>query len=176
MSLKTQADALLRTAAESGDVPGVVATATDRNGTIYEGGFGLRALGESAEMTPDTVVWIASMTKALTGMAAMQLVEQGKLSLDSPVGNVIPALGEVEVLEGFDADHQPRTRKPKRALTLRHLLTHTAGFAYEFWNADVMSCATNRSRAYPLLSVARTQRCSYCCTSIQVIAGNTASI
>jgi len=138
MSLKTQADALLRTAAESGDVPGVVATATDRNGTIYEGGFGLRALGESAEMTPDTVVWIASMTKALTGMAAMQLVEQGKLSLDSPVGSVIPALGEVEVLEGFDADHQPRTRKPKRALTLRHLLTHTAGFAYEFWNADVV--------------------------------------
>ena len=108
MSLKTQADALLRTAAESGDVPGVVATATDRNGTIYEGGFGLRALGESAEMTPDTVVWIASMTKALTGMAAMQLVEQGKLSLDSPVGNVIPALGEVEVLEGFDAVGQPR--------------------------------------------------------------------
>jgi methyl acetate hydrolase len=138
MSLKTQADALLRTAAESGDVPGVVATATDRDATIYEGGFGWRTLGESAEMTPDTVVWIASMTKALTGTAAMQLVEQGKLALDSPVSNVIPALGEVEVLEGFDADDQPRTRKPRRAITLRHLLTHTAGFGYSFWNADVV--------------------------------------
>jgi methyl acetate hydrolase len=138
MSLKTQADVLLRTAAESCDVPGVVATATDHNGTIYEGGFGLRALGESAEMTPDTVVWIASMTKALTGTAAMQLVEQGKLALDSPVSTIIPALGEVEVLEGFDADGQPRTRKPRRAITLRHLLTHTAGFGYSFWNADVV--------------------------------------
>jgi CubicO group peptidase (beta-lactamase class C family) len=99
MSLKTNADALLRTATESGDVPGVVATATDGNGTIYEGGFGVRTLGESAEMTPDTVVWIASMTKALTGTAAMQLVEQGKLELDTPVSDVIPALSEVAVAE-----------------------------------------------------------------------------
>ena len=138
MSLKTKADVLLRQAGESGDVPGVVAVATDRNGTIYEGGFGLRALGEPAEMTPDTVVWIASMTKALTGTAAMQLVEKGKLALDTPASDVVPAVGEAVVLEGFDADGQPRTRAPKRAITLRHLLTHTAGFGYEFWNADVV--------------------------------------
>ena len=138
MSLKTKADALLRMATESGDVPGVVATATDRNGTIYEGGFGSRALGDPAEMTSDTVVWIASMTKALTGTAAMQLVEQGELALDIPVGNIVPELAEVGVLEGFDADGQPRTRAAKRAITLRHLLTHTAGFGYEFWNADVV--------------------------------------
>ena len=138
MSLKTKADALLRMAAESGDVPGVVAVATDRNSTIYEGGFGSRVLGESAEMMPDTVVWIASMTKALTGTAAMQLVEQGKLALDMPAGDVVPELGEAVVLEGFDADGQPHTRAPKRAITLRHLLTHTAGFGYEFWNADVV--------------------------------------
>src|SRR5215471_2619377 len=139
MSLKTQADALLRSATESGDVPGVVATATDRNGTIYEGGFGSRILGEPAEMTSDTVVWIASMTKALTGTAAMQLVEQGKLELDAPASSVLPELGEAVVLEGFDEDGQPRTRAPKRPITLRHLLTHTAGFAYEFWSADVVS-------------------------------------
>ena len=138
MSIKTKADTLLRMATESGDVPGVVAAATDRNGTIYEGGFGSRVLGEPAEMTPDTVVWIASMTKALTGTAAMQLVEQGKLALDTPAGEVIPELGEAVVLEGFDADGQPRTRAPKRAITLRHLLTHTAGFGYEFWSADVV--------------------------------------
>ena len=138
MSIKTEADTLLRAAAESGDVPGVVAMATDRNEIIYEGGFGSRVLGEPAEMTPDTVVWIASMTKALTGTAAMQLVEQGKLALDMPAGEVVPELSEVVVLEGFDDEGQPRTRAPKRAITLRHLLTHTAGFGYEFWNADVV--------------------------------------
>lgn len=138
MSLKTNADALLHAAADAGDVPGVTAVATDRNGTIYEGGFGSRTLGTSTEMTPDTVVWIASMTKALTGTAAMQLVEQGKLALDTPASEVVPELGKVGVLEGFDADGQPRTRAPQRAITLRHLLTHTAGFSYEFWNADIV--------------------------------------
>jgi CubicO group peptidase (beta-lactamase class C family) len=136
---KNEVDTLLRTAAVAGDVPGVVATATNREGTIYEGGFGSRVLGEPAEMSPDTVVWIASMTKALTGTAAMQLVEQGKLELDAPASNVLPELGEAMVLEGFDEDGQPLTRTPKRPITLRHLLTHTAGFAYEFWNADVVS-------------------------------------
>jgi methyl acetate hydrolase len=138
MSLKTRADALLQDSVQAGDVPGVAAAATDRDATIYEGAFGLRVLGEPAEMTPDTVVWIASMTKALTGTAAMQLVEQGRLALDAPVGDVVPQLGDVEVLTGFDSDGQPRTRAPKRAITLRHLLTHTAGFSYEFWNADVV--------------------------------------
>jgi CubicO group peptidase (beta-lactamase class C family) len=136
---ENKVDSLLRTAAEAGDVPGVVATATTREGTIYEGGFGWRVLGEPAEMSPDTVVWIASMTKALTGTAAMQLVEQGKLELDAPASNVLPELGEAIVLEGFDENGLPLTRAPKRPITLRHLLTHTAGFAYEFWNADVVS-------------------------------------
>ena len=138
MSLKANADAILRKGVESGAVPGVVAAATDANGTIYEGAFGVRTLGKPETMTPDTVVWIASMTKALTGTAAMQLVEQEKLALDEPIGDVLPALKEVVVLEGFDADGQPRTRAPKRPITLRHLLTHTAGFGYEFWNADVV--------------------------------------
>jgi CubicO group peptidase (beta-lactamase class C family) len=89
-------------------------------------------------MTPDTVVWIASMTKAITGTAAMQLVEQGKLSLDAPASDVIAYLGEVEVLDGFDAAGQPLTRAPKRPVTLRHLLTHTAGFGYEIWSPSIM--------------------------------------
>jgi methyl acetate hydrolase len=84
MLLKNEVDTLLNMAVQDGDVPGVVAMATTREGTIYEGGFGWRVLGEPAEMSPDTVVWIASMTKALTGTAAMQLVEQGKLKLDAP--------------------------------------------------------------------------------------------
>ena len=144
MLLKERADALLQAAVESGAVPGVVAMATDRNGTLYEGGFGKRVLGQPAEMTPDTVVWIASMTKAITGTAAMQLVERGKLSLDAPAKAVIPYLGEVQVLEGFDAQGQPRLRPPRRDLTLRHLLTHTAGFGYEIWNPDIMAFQTAR--------------------------------
>jgi CubicO group peptidase (beta-lactamase class C family) len=119
------------------DVPGVVATATDIKGTTYEGGFGKRVLGEAADMTPDTVVWIASMTKAVTGAAAMQLVEKGKLSLDGPAKEVIPALGTVEVLEGFDAAGKPRMRKCRRDITLRHLLTHTAGFGYDAFSPEV---------------------------------------
>ena len=136
MSIKANADAILRRGVESGDVPGVAAAVTDANGTIYEGAFGVRTLGEPEPMTPDTVVWIGSMTKALTGAAALQLVEQGKLSLDEPIGDVLPALKDVVVLEGFDDNGEPRTRAPKRPITLRHLLTHTAGFGYEFWNAD----------------------------------------
>jgi CubicO group peptidase (beta-lactamase class C family) len=136
-SLERNADAVLRNATEAGDVPGVVAMATTRDGTIYEGGFGQRVLGQNAAMTPDTVVWIASMTKALTATAAMQLVEQGKLDLDSPATRWVPDLAGTRVLEGWDDDGNPRLRAPKRAITLRHLLTHTAGFAYEIWSPDV---------------------------------------
>jgi methyl acetate hydrolase len=138
MGLQSEADRLLKTAVARGDVPGVVAVATNREGTIYEGGFGERVLGGGAAMTPDTVCWIASMTKALTGAAAMQLVEQGKLDLERPASERVPDLGVVEVLEGFDAAGQPLTRPPRRPVTLRHLLTHTAGFGYEFWNQQII--------------------------------------
>ncbi len=127
----------LRRAAEAGDVPGVVAAAATTDGVIFEGGFGKRDLATGAPMTADTVVWIASMTKAITGACAMQLVERGKLSLDGDIAEVLPEMGRVQVLEGFDADGKPRLRAPKRAITLRHLLTHTAGYAYDMWNADV---------------------------------------
>src|SRR6202008_593041 len=137
-AMKAAADKLLKDAVTKGDVPGVVAVATDTKGTTYEGGYGKRVLGQPAEMTPDTVVWIASMTKAITGAAAMQQVERGKLGLDSPAKAVIPYLGEVEVLEGFAPAGKPKTRKPKRDITLRHLLTHTAGFSYEIWNPDII--------------------------------------
>jgi CubicO group peptidase (beta-lactamase class C family) len=140
MALKEKADSLLKRATDSGDVPGVVAMATSRDGTLYEGAFGKRVLGEQAAMTTDTVVWIASMTKALTSAAAMQFVEQGRLDLDSPASRWVPQLGSAEVLEGFDASGKPRTRKPKRPITLRHLMTHTAGFSYEIWNGDIQRC------------------------------------
>jgi CubicO group peptidase (beta-lactamase class C family) len=96
-------------------------------------------------MSPDTVAWIASMTKAITGAAAMQLVEQGKLDLDAPAAAVVSELEQAQVLEGFDAAGQPKLRPPKRPITLRHLLTHTAGFGYEIWNGDVAAYQTAKN-------------------------------
>jgi len=136
MSLKAQLDGLLGAAAAKGEVPGVVAMATDREGTFYEGAFGVRVAGASAPMTADTVGLIASMTKALTSVAVMQLVERGKLDLDAPAGKWQPHLAQVQVLEGYDSAGRPQLRAPKTPITLRHLLTHTSGFGYEFLNAE----------------------------------------
>jgi methyl acetate hydrolase len=132
-----QVDRVLREAVERGDVPGVVAMAATRDGHVYEGTFGRRALSDGAMMTADTVFWIASMTKAITSTAAMQLVEEGKLALDRPIADVLPELAAPEVLEGFDAGGEPRLRPACRPITLRQLITHTAGFVYDIWNPDM---------------------------------------
>ena len=137
MGLKDSIDPLLKRAVDAGDVPGVAAMVTDRDGTLYDGAFGKRVLGEDAAMRVDTVAWVASMTKALTGACAMQLVERGQLELDGPASRWLPALGKVQVLEGFDTAGKPRLRAPKRAITLRQLLTHTAGFGYDTWSAEI---------------------------------------
>lgn len=138
MSLKSTLDTRLKSATDRGDVPGLIAMAADRNGVIYEGAFGLRKLGEPAPMTLDTVVWFASMTKAVTGAAAMQMVERGKLKLDEPAAKVCPELGKVQVREGWDAAGKPHLRAPRGTITLRNLLSHTSGFAYEIFHADVV--------------------------------------
>ena len=98
---------------------------------------GVRDVTTGAPMRPDSVVWIASMTKAVTAAAAMQLVEQGKLSLDAPIAEVLPQLAAVQVLEGFGPDGTPKLRPARGAITLRHLLTHSSGFVYDMWNADI---------------------------------------
>lgn len=138
-------DALFAQAVESKTMPGIIAMAATDKGVLYEGAFGRREIGKDAPMTLDTVVWIASMTKAITATAAMQLVERGKLALDAPASQLAPGLAKAQVLEGFDAAGQPRLRAPKRPITLRHLLTHTAGYSYEIWSADIAKyqAATN---------------------------------
>jgi CubicO group peptidase (beta-lactamase class C family) len=105
---------------------------------LYEGAFGLRDIVDGPAMARDSVFRIASMTKAVTSVAAMQLVEQGKLQLDEPIGDVLPELAAPQVLEGFDISGAPRLRPAKRPVTLRHLLTHTAGFGYEQWNPELI--------------------------------------
>lgn len=134
---RQRVDDVLQRAVDSGEVPGVVAAAGGPGGPIYEGAFGSRALGGSAAMTGDTVFRIASMTKAVTCTAALQLVEQGRLRLDEPVPPIAPALANPMVLEGFDAAGAPLLRPARRPITLKHLLTHTAGFTYEMWNSDM---------------------------------------
>src|SRR5437773_4284152 len=129
-------DGVLKQAVDAKEVPGVVAMSTTDKGLLYEGAFGLRALDGTAAMTPDTVFRIASMTKAISTVAAMQLVEQGKLSLEGPVPNIDPTLGSPTVLEGFDAAGAPKVRPAKGPITLRQLLTHTAGFSYDIWDPD----------------------------------------
>jgi CubicO group peptidase (beta-lactamase class C family) len=137
MSAQTSIDQVLKRAVDQGDVPGAVAIVSLDGKVIYEGAHGTRDLATGAAMSNDTVVWIASMTKAITGAAAMQLVERGKLSLDAPAGDVVPDLKTVQVLDGKDASGKWKTRAPKSPVTLRQLLTHTSGFGYDIWNADL---------------------------------------
>jgi len=142
MSNLKSIDTILSRAVESKAMPGVVTVAATDKGVLYEGAFGTREVGKDAPMTLDTVVWIASMTKAITATAAMQLVENGKLGLERPASEVVPELAAAKVLEGFDAAGKPRLRAPKRPITLRHLLTHTAGFGYEIWNPSIAQYQT----------------------------------
>jgi len=120
-------DQALRQAVNARTVPGIVAIAATDKGIVYEGAFG-------PSVTADSVFWIASMTKAITATAAMTLVEQGKLQLEQPMGKLLPQLEAPKVLEGFDASGAPKLRPAKRPITLRHLLTHTAGFTYSIWS------------------------------------------
>jgi methyl acetate hydrolase len=131
-------DALLRAAVDSADLPGVVAMAADDAGVIYEGAFGSRRLPDGEAMTRDTVFRVASMIKPITTVAALQLVEQGKLSLDAPVPPIEPPLAAPMVLYGFDAKGRPQLRPAIRPILLRELLTHTSGFAYRLWDAKAV--------------------------------------
>ncbi len=146
-SLKSAADAVLARAV-SGEpgVPGVAAVATDRTGNIYEGVAGKRQLGGSDDMTLDSVCAIFSTTKAITGTVCLQLVEEGKLDLDAPARIYAPEIGNCKVITGFDASGHPILRAPKREITTRMLLLHTAGFAYDFFNETYNRLATDHGQ------------------------------
>lgn len=135
MSLESSVSKILEKAvtAKPG-VPGVVAVATDRKANVFEGAAGKRVLGGDADMTMDSVFAIFSTTKAITGTTCLQLVEDGRLDLDAPAKQYAPAIGKLQVLDGFEKDGKPRLRAPKRDVTTRMLLLHTAGFGYDFFN------------------------------------------
>lgn len=162
-SLKQSCDSMLNEATR-GDmrVPGVVAMVTDRKANIYVGTAGERALGSGVAMTADSVMALFSTTKAITAAAVLQCVEEGLLDLDAPAKTYAPALGGIQVLEGFDDAGAPRLRAPKRDITTRMLLLHTAGFGYDIFNANYLrlvrecgrkptSAASKASLSMPLL-------------------------
>jgi len=155
-------DTAFTQAVQSKKLPGVVVAAATDKGALYEKAFGVRELGKPAPMTLDTVVWIASMTKAITATAAMQLVEKGKLSLDQPAREMVPQVGAARVIDGFDSAGKPKLREPRRPITLRQLLTHTAGYSYEIWSPTIaqyqtatdtpgITTCTNKALTTPLL-------------------------
>ena len=142
---KAAADTILDyTVNRAGGAPGVVAMATDRNGDFYQGAVGKRELGRDQPMTTDSVFAIFSTTKAVAGVTVMQLVEEGKISLSDPAKNYVPEIGDLEVLEGFDAAGQPKTRPPKRDITINDLLLHTTGLCYECFSEDDLKYRTAR--------------------------------
>jgi methyl acetate hydrolase len=120
------------------EIPGVVAIAANEASVVYEGAMGFRNMATATPMSSDTIFRIASMVKLLTSVAALQLVEQGKLKLDEPAANIDPTLGSAQVLTGFDAKGFPQLRPPHEPITLRHLLSHTSGFSYPLWDPNAV--------------------------------------
>jgi methyl acetate hydrolase len=131
-------DRALQARVSAREIPGVVAMAANGQSVAYEGVFGFRDIATASRMSSDTVFRIASMVKLLTSVAALQLVERGKLKLDEPAGNIDPTLGSAQILDGFDAKGVPQLRPAERPITLRNLLTHTSGLSYPLWDSNVV--------------------------------------
>ena len=151
---RTRAGALidqkLREAVERKQVPGVVALVTDRKGVVYQGAFGVADVATGQPLAADSLFRIASMTKAITSTAAMQLVEQGKFTLDDPVEKYLPEMAKLPVFDSFDAKtgnyHLHMTSKP---ITVRHVFTHTSGLGYPFTSATLRDFKPRAGETYP---------------------------
>src|SRR6516164_5680681 len=143
-------DTSLRGAVERKDVPGVVALITDRERVLYQGAFGVADVATGRPLTTDAIFRIASITKPVTSLALMQLVEQGRLSLDDPAEKYLPELVGLKVFESFDpATGAYKLRPASRAATVRHFLTHTSGLAYPFTSAIWRDFKPRPGETYP---------------------------
>ncbi len=151
-----EADAILRkaTQGETG-APGAVALGTDRRGNFFEGAAGVRRLGAEEPIGPDSVLALFSCSKAITGTAVLQLLEEGRLDLDAPAKIYAPEIGALQVLDGFDEKGGLNLRPPRRDITTRMLMTHTAGFGYDFFNATLKRLAEEHGQPDPRLGLKR---------------------
>jgi len=146
----TAIDASLRGAVERKDVPGVVALVVDRQRVLYQGAFGVADVSTGRALTADALFRIASMTKAVTSVALMQLVEQGRLGLDDPADKYLPELANLKVFESFDAATGTYKLRPAaRPMTVRHVLTHTSGLAYPFTSPIWRDFKPRAGETYP---------------------------
>jgi methyl acetate hydrolase len=143
-------DAALRGAVERKDVPGVVALVTDRRHVLYQGAFGVADVSTGRALSAEAVFRIASMTKPITSLAAMQLIEQGRFGLDDPVEKYLPEFANLKVFESFDpATGAYRLRSASRPPTVRHILTHTSGLGYPFTSATLRDFKAQPGESYP---------------------------
>ena len=146
----TALDTSLRSAVERKDVPGVVALITDRKGVIYQGAFGVADVATGRPLTSDALFRIASMTKPVTSLALMQLVEQGKIGLDDPAEKYLPELANPQVIESFDAATGAYQLRPaSKVPTVRQFLTHTSGMGYPFTSAILRDFKPRAGETYP---------------------------
>lgn len=135
-------DGVIRDGMSRRGIPTVVAMAATADKITYTGAFGKRDAKSGIDVKPDSIFAIASMTKAVTTAAAMQLVEQDKVKLHEPVSKYLPELAKLDVLEGFDSAGKPVLRPATRPVTLHHLMTHTSGFAYDTWDENMLKYNT----------------------------------
>jgi CubicO group peptidase (beta-lactamase class C family) len=143
-------DTSLRAAVERKDVPGVVALVTNRERVLYQGAFGVADVSTGRALQADALFRIASMTKPVTSLALMQLIEQGRIGLDDPVEKYLPELANPKVFESFDAaTGEYRLRPASRPVTVRHVLTHTSGLAYPFTSATWRDFKPRAGETYP---------------------------
>ncbi|HWY49336.1 MAG TPA: serine hydrolase domain-containing protein [Bryobacteraceae bacterium] len=150
----TRIDETLRSGIARRKIPAVAAMAATATQTFYAGAFGKRDSASGIDVKPDSIFSIASMTKAIAATAALQLVERGKLQLDEPASKHLPELAMAQVLHGYDASGQPVLRPPVKPITLRHLLTHTSGFAYDTWSQEMFDYMQKTGNAVPPGTVA----------------------
>jgi methyl acetate hydrolase len=141
---------LLTAMVDAHDAVGVVAAAADDSGVGYLEAAGFQDREAAVAMREDSIFYIASMTKAVTSVAAMQCVERGVLALDAPISKLLPYLSEPLILGGYDADGKPLYRRVTTAITLRHLLTHTSGLAYTTWNLELFEFRQRCADATPV--------------------------
>jgi methyl acetate hydrolase len=144
----------LRSALERRNIPAATAMVATADKTLYTGAFGKRDGSSGVAVTPDSIFSIASMTKAISSTAAMQLVEQGKVQLDEPVAKHLPELAKLSVLDGFDkSTGKPILRPAAKPVTLRLLLSHTSGFCYDTWDEQMFKYVSKTGPVTPGASV-----------------------
>ena len=137
-------DEVLRSAVEQRKIPAIAGVAGTQSAITYSGAFGTRDAESQMPIAVDSIFSIASMTKAVTSVAAMQLVERGKVTLDEPASKHVPELASLQVLDGFDDSGKPMLRPARTPVTLRQLLTHTSGFAYDTWHEGMFRLTSSK--------------------------------